>query len=132
MCTSRRPQHPRRAPQHPLDRCRQAFHGARPPEALDRQPPAAREASSPHPRPATRPPLEDPDRVEGRDVSAHGGRRWHRQWGTVALGGAGEDVGLEDIDEGVGHVDYGPLTRGRLRARQRRSAKASVGRPRHR
>jgi hypothetical protein len=51
--------------------------------------------------------------------------------GNVSSCGAGEDVGLEDIDEGVWHVDFGPLKRGRLLARHMRSEDACDRLKRH-
>ena len=66
--------------------------------------------------PNTRPSLADPDRCEGRDASANGGIQWNRQWGNVSITCAGESVGLVESDDGVWHVDFGPLTRGRLLA----------------
>jgi putative transposase len=54
--------------------------------------------------PSQLPPLEDPDRVEVRYVSATGGIRWHRRWVNVSITCAGEDVGLEDIDDAVWNV----------------------------
>jgi hypothetical protein len=39
---------------------------------------------------------------------------------NVSICGAGEYVGLEEIDEGVWHVYCGPLTLGRLLARHMR------------
>jgi putative transposase len=130
--TPRPPANTRPAPQDTCDHCRQELHVERPPDALDLHTPASREASSPRPWPATRPPREDHDRFAGRDVSAHGGLRWHRQWGNVSTCWAGEDVGLEERDEGVWKVSCGPLTRGRLLARQRRIEDASGRRTRHR
>jgi putative transposase len=104
----------------------------RPPEALDLHTPASRYVSSPRQLPNTPPPLQDPDRFEVRYVSAHGGLRWHRQWVNVSSCGAGEYVGLEDIDEGVWNVSFGPLKRGRLRERHRRIEDASGRLTRHR
>jgi hypothetical protein len=59
------------------------------------------------------PPVADPDRVEGGDVSAPGGRRWPQPWGTGAPVGGGASVGREAMAAGVWTVACGPLTRGR-------------------
>ena len=123
--TTRPPAKPRRAQQYTCDPCRQEFHCARPHEALDRPPPASRSASSPRQLPDKRPPREDPDRFEVRDVSANGGIRWNRPLVTVSICCAGEYGGLEELDEGVCNVSFGPLTRGRLLERQRRIEEAS-------
>lgn len=112
--TTRPPAANRRAQQRQCHHFRAAGPEERPPEALDLRPPAAGEEPSPRPRPNTRPPLASPDRVEGRDVSANGGRRWHHPWGNVSTTCAGAYGGLAEIDDGVWHVSCGPLTRGRL------------------
>ena len=56
--TTRPPARTRRAQPRKLARCREAFHGQRPQEALARHPPAACAAPSSRRRPTTRPPLE--------------------------------------------------------------------------
>jgi putative transposase len=121
-----------RAQPDTCDRFRQACNFERPHEALARQTPASRDASSPPQWPHTLPPLEDPDRFEVRYVRANRGIRWHRQWVNVSIGCAGESVGLEEIDKGVWHVYVGPLTRGRRLERQMRLEDASGRLTRHR
>jgi hypothetical protein len=64
--------------------------------------------------PSTLPPLEYPDRYEVRYVSANGGIRWNREWVNVSIVCVGEYVGLEEIDNGIWNVYFGPLTLGRL------------------
>ena len=130
--TTRPPARTRRAQQRTCDRCREECNGQRPHEALDMPPPASCDAPSPRQRPTSVPPLAYPDRFEGRDVSAHGGLRWHHQGVNVSPTGMGEDVGREDIDDGLWQVSCGPLTRGRLLARHLRSADVDGRLPRHR
>ena len=60
------------------------------------------------------PPLEYPDRFEVRYVSANGGIRWNRRWLNVSTVCIGEDVGLEEIGDGIWTVYFGPLKLGRL------------------
>ena len=86
--------------------------------------PAACDAPSPPRLPHRWPPLEDPDRFEGRDVSANGGIRWPPHGGNGSHPGMGDDVGLEDIDDGIWNVYVGPLTLGRLLARHLRLEEA--------
>jgi putative transposase len=121
-----------RAQQQQFRHCRAEFNPERPHEGLDRRTPAACSDPAPRPMPTTRPPLEDPDRFEVRDVSANGGRRWNRQGGHVAITRAGDSVGLEDIAAGVGNVDCGPLNLGRRLERHRRIEDASGRLQRHR
>jgi putative transposase len=123
--TTRPPARTRRAQPRTCDRFREEFNGQRPHEALDMQPPASRDEPSPRQRPNKLPRLEYPDRFEVRDVRANGGIRWNPQWGNGSHPGLGADVGLEDIDDGLWHVDCGPLTLGRLLERHRRIEEAS-------
>ena len=58
------------------------------------------------------PPLEYPDRFEVRYVSANGGIRWNKRWVNVSITCMGEYVGLEEIDDGVWNVYFGPLKLG--------------------
>jgi len=60
------------------------------------------------------PALVYPDRFEVRYVSANGGIRWRRGWVNVSTVCIGEYVGLEEIDDGIWNVYFGPLKLGRL------------------
>ncbi|HSD52138.1 MAG TPA: IS481 family transposase [Candidatus Methylomirabilis sp.] len=108
------------AQQRKFNRFRAEFNAERPHEALDLHPPASRYAPSPRPMPARLPPLEYPDRFEVRYVSANGGIRWNRRWVNVSITCVGEYVGLEEIDDGVWNVYFGPLKLGRLLERHMR------------
>ena len=55
------------------------------------------------------PPLDYPDRFEVRYVSANGGIRWNRDWINISIVCVGEYVGLEEIDDGICNVYFGPL-----------------------
>lgn len=118
--TTRPPAATRRAQQRKFDRFRQEFNFERPHEALDLQTPASRYEASPREMPTKLPPLEYPDRFEVRYVSANGGIRWNHQWINVSTTCAGEYVGLEEIDDGIWNVYFGPLKLGRLLERQMR------------
>src|SRR5436190_1124598 len=89
-------------------------------EALDHETPAACYAPAPRPRPDRLPPLEYPDRFEVRYVSANGGVRWSSRWVNVSTVCIGEYVGLEEIDDGIWNVYFGPLRLGRLSERHMR------------
>jgi putative transposase len=58
--------------------------------------------------------------------------RWNRQWVNVSIGCAGEDAGLEEIDDGVWNVYFGPLKLGRLLERHMRIEDAYGRLKRHR
>ncbi len=75
--------------------------------------------------PAKLPPLEYPDRFEVRYVSADGGIRWNRRRVNVSTTVCiGEYVGLEEIDDGIWNVYFGPLKLGRLLERHLRTEDA--------
>lgn len=108
------------AQQRKFNRFREEFNQERPHEALDQQTPASVYQPSPREMPNKLPPLEYPDRFELRYVSANGGIRWNSDWVNVSIVCAGEYVGLEEIDDGVWNVYFGPLKLGRLLERHMR------------
>jgi putative transposase len=118
--TTRPPARTRRAQQLTFERFREAFNGQRPHEALDMRTPAACDAPSSGKMPNTLPPLASPGRFEVRYVSAHGGIRWNHRWVNVSHVCVGDYVGLEEIDDGVWNVYFGPLKLGRFRERHLR------------
>ena len=118
--TTRPPARTRRAQQRKFDRFREEFNFQRPHEALDMHTPAACYEPSSRKMPNKPPPLEYPDRFEVRYVSANGGIRWNHQWVNVSHVCVGAYVGLEEIDDGVWNVYFGPLKLGRLLERHMR------------
>lgn len=108
------------AQQRKFNRFRDEFNFERPHEALDQQTPASVYEYSPREMPNKIPPLEYPDRFEVRYVSANGGIRWNCDWVNVSIVCAGEYVGLEEIDDGIWNVYFGPLKIGRLHERHMR------------
>ena len=52
--------------------------------------------------------------AEVRYVSANGGIRWNKRRVNVSTTCIGEYVGLEEIDDGIWNVYFGPLRLGRL------------------
>jgi putative transposase len=118
--TTRPPGANLRAQQQQFTHFREEFNPARPHEALDMRTPAACYDPSPRAMPTKPPPLEYPDRFEVRYVSANGGIRWNHQWVNVSHVCIGEYVGLEEIDDGIWNVYFGPLKLGRLLERHMR------------
>jgi putative transposase len=108
------------AQQRKFNRFRTQYNYERPHEALEQQTPAAVYEPSPRPMPTKLPPLQYPDRFEVRYVSANGGIRWNSAWVNVSIVCAGEYVGLEEIDDGLWNVYFGPLKLGRLHERHMR------------
>jgi len=108
------------AQQRRFNSFREEFNHERPHEALDQQTPASCYTPSAREMPEKLPPLEYPDRFEVRYVSANGGIRWNRRWVNVSTVCVGEYVGLEEIDDGIWNVYFGPLKLGRLLERHMR------------
>jgi len=108
------------AQQRKFNRFREEFNHERPHEALDQETPASLYTASPREMPNKLPPLEYPDRFEVRYVSTNGGIRWNSQWVNVSIVCAEEYVGLEEIDDGIWNVYFGPLKLGRLHERHMR------------
>jgi putative transposase len=130
--TTRPPGANLRAQQQKFNHFREEFNHERPHEALDMRTPAACYEPSPRQMPNKLPPLEYPDRFEVRYVSANGGIRWNSQWVNVSITCAGDYVGLEEIDDGVWNVYFGPLKLGRLLERHMRIEDAYGRLKRHR
>lgn len=120
------------AQQRKFNRFRDEFNHDRPHEALDQNTPASYYTHSTRPMPDKLPALEYPDRFEIRYVSANGGIRWNNQWVNVSVCCAGENVGLEEFDDGVWNVYFGPLKLGRLHERHMRIEDANGKLLRHR
>jgi len=109
------------AQQRKFNTFREEFNNERPHEALDMQTPASLYRPSIREMPEKIPPFEYPDRFELRYVSANGGIRWKKHgWINVSTVCIGEYVGLEEIDDGIWNVYFGPLKLGRLNERHMR------------
>lgn len=102
------------AQQRKFNTFREEFNDVRPHEALDMQTPADCYRPSPREMPKKLLPLEYPNRFEVRYVSDNGGIRWNKDWVNVSVACVGEYVGLEEIDDGIWNVYFGPLKLGRL------------------
>jgi putative transposase len=76
-------------------------------------------------------PFEYPARFESRFVNASGGMRWRSNWVQVCTVCSGENVGLEEIDDGIWEVYYGPLKIGRFHERLGRTENANCSLNRH-
>jgi putative transposase len=96
------------------------FNNLRPHEAPDQDTPASRHEPSPREMPNKIKPFVYPDRFEVRYVSANGGIRWNHDWVNVSTVCIGEYVGLEEIDNGIWTVYFGPLKLGRFDERRMR------------
>src|SRR5262249_25528447 len=100
------------AQQRRFDAFRFDFNYERPHEALGQRPPIRLYTASPRPYPRRIPLIEYPPHCEVRRVSHNGGIRWHRHRVPVSHLLAEEDIGFEEIDDGVWLVYFGMLTLG--------------------
>ena len=94
------------------------YNDARPHEALDQDTPASRYQPSRRPLPPRLPALEYPGHFEVRLVSRNSGIRWKKHWVCVTHTLAGEYVGLEEVDDGLWDVYFGPVKLGRMDERR--------------
>ena len=116
--TTRPPAHSLAAQQRKFNAFVSEFNHLRPHEALDQETPASCYESSPREMPNKIKPFVYPDRFEVRYVSGNGGIRWNRDWVNVSTVCIGEYVGLEEIDNGIWTVYFGPLKLGRFNERR--------------
>lgn len=112
--TTRPPASAMRGQQRKFDAFRYEFNHERPHEALHQETPASLYTPSTRRMPDQLPRLEYPAHFETRYVSANGGIRWNCAWVNVSSCCIGEYVGLEEIDNGVWQIYFGPLKLGRL------------------
>jgi putative transposase len=103
--------------QRKFDRFRGEFNDDRPHEALDMTPPAGWYQPSRRSMPDKLLEPEYPDRFEVRLVSGNGGVRWHQHWVNVTSVLVGENIGFEEVDDGLWDVYFGPLRIGRFHER---------------
>jgi putative transposase len=112
--TARPPAGSMAAQQRRFNHFRDEFNNVRPHEALDQETPASFYSPSPRTMPRKLLPFEYPNRFEVRYVNASGGMSWKSDWVQVSTVCSGEYIGLEEIDDGVWEVYYGPLKIGRF------------------
>ncbi len=103
-----------RAQQVRFNRFRAEYNDERPHEALDQETPGSLYHPSPRALPRTLAPLEYPGHFEVRLVSRNSGIRWKKHWVCVTHTLAGEYVGLEEVDDGLWDVYFGPVKLGRM------------------
>lgn len=109
-----------RAQQRKFNSFREEYNEVRPHEAINLETPASVYRPSVRPYPRKLAALEYPSHYETRYVSHNGGMRWNCGWVNVSITCAGEYVGLEEIDNGIWNVYFGPVKLGRLIEEQMR------------
>jgi len=112
--TARPPASSQRAQQGKFDRFVREYNEERPHEALGQETPASLYRPSFRPYPGRIPELEYPAHFERRLVSRNGGIRWGSGWVNVSQVLSEEYVGLEEVDDEVWAVYFGPLLLGRF------------------
>jgi transposase InsO family protein len=105
------------AQQARFNRFRHEYNDERPHEALEQETPGSVYQPSPRALPRTLAPLEYPGHFEVRLVSRNSGIRWKKHWVCVTHTLAGEYVGLEEVDDGLWDVYFGPVKLGRMNER---------------
>lgn len=100
--------------QRRFNQFREEYNQERPHEALDQETPASRYQPSPRSMPQKLPPIDYPAHFEIRLVSRNGGIRWNHQWVNVTHTLGGQHVGLEEVDNNLWDVYFGPLKLGRF------------------
>ena len=115
--TTRPPAHSLGPQQRKVNKFIEEFNNERPHEALDQDTPASWYEPSSREMPTKLKSFVYPDRFEVRYVSGNGGIRWNREWVNVSTVCIGEYVGLEEIDNGIWTVYFGPLKLGRFSER---------------
>jgi putative transposase len=103
-----------------FDVFRLEFNTERPHEAIGMKKPAELYRPSPRPFPSVLPTIEYPGHFEVRRVSRNGGIRWKRGWLSVSHPLIDEDVGLEEVDDGVWDLYFGSLLLGRFDEREQK------------
>ena len=112
--TARPPAKGGRAQQRRFDRFRQEYNYERPHEGLGQETPGSLYERSDRPMPKRLAPIEYPAHFEVRLVSRNGGIRWNARWVNVSHVLGGEYVGLEETDDGLWDVYFGPLRLGKM------------------
>jgi len=76
--------------------------------------------SCPRPYPDSLPPIEYAGHLETRKISHHGMMRWKDERIFTSKTLTGEWVGLEEIDDGIWSLYYGPVLLARFDEREMR------------
>ena len=118
--TTKPPAQTARAQQRRFRAFQAEFNEERPHEALGGDPPASWYHRSGRRAPGRPLDPEYPAHYEVRYVSRNGGVRWHNHWVNVSHVLAEEYVGLDEVDDGVWSVYFGPVLLGRFHERDYR------------
>jgi putative transposase len=109
-----------RRQQRRFEAFRTEYNTERPHEALANATPAEYYVPSARPYPSRPAEPTYPGHFEVRYVSRNGGVRWHNHWVNVSHVLAERYVGLEEVEDGVWSVYFGPVLLGRFAERDLR------------
>jgi len=112
--TTRPPSANRSAQQRKFESFRREYNHERPHEHLNQKSPAQLYAPSPRPYPNRLPEPQYPGHFEVRKVSKNGGIRWKKDWINISHSLLEQNVGLEEVHDGVWSLYFGPLLLGRF------------------
>jgi len=112
--TTRPPSANRSAQQRKFESFRREYNQERPHEHLNQKSPAHLYAPSPRPYPDRLPEPNYPGHFEVRKVSKNGGIRWKKGWVNISHSLLEQNVGLEEVHDGVWSLYFGPLLLGRF------------------
>lgn len=118
--TARPPAANHPAQQELFDHFRQVYNEERPHEALAQQTPAELYGPSPRPYPERMPEPEYPGHFEVRSVKPSGEIQWRGERLFLSEALRGERVGLEEFDNGLWAVYFGPVLLVKLDERDRK------------
>ena len=118
--TARPPRANLSAQQRRFNEFRQEFNEVRPHESLGGDVPSEHYEPSRRPYPGTVPEPEYPEHFELRKVATNGCFKWHDKSIIASRTLIGETIGLEEFDEGLWSVYFGPVLLARFDERERR------------
>ena len=116
---TRPPSRSMKAQQQQLDRFSQEYNHQRPHESLDQQTPASQYSASSRPYPARLPEIEYPIYYETRQVRYNGLINLRNKRVYISNLLRHETIGLEEIDDGLWRVYFGPIKIGEFDERQK-------------
>lgn len=118
QAATRPPSNSMRSQQQRFDAFCHEYNDERPHEALDQQTPASHYAPSTRAYPERLPEMQYPDYFDVKKVSSNGAVYWRNKMVYVSHLLKGENVGLDEIDEGIWQVHFGPVSIGRFNERE--------------
>lgn len=118
QAATRPPSRSMRSQQQRFDAFCREYNDERPHEALGQHTPASQYSASPRQYPERLPEMYYPDYFEVRKVCNNGVVYWRNKVVYISDLLKGENVGFEEINEGIWQVHFGPVMVGRLDERQ--------------